>query len=70
MNIYEYNGDGMALGTVIIILANNEEEARKLGEEKMYQMALRPFDIDRVRLVKENIEPHNPSVIWAWNGDY
>jgi hypothetical protein len=76
MKRYEFSAEGYAIGTVIVVLAHNRQEAKKLAlAELRWLHANKP---DQRKLKDETLtdackpEPftHKPQVIYSWDGDY
>ena len=63
---YTYEGDGLALGSVIVVAAEEEEIARPLAEAwaEGHGIASGSLRLDGVARMPQ------PLVVYAWNGDY
>ena len=67
MKIYIHSGEGCALGSEVIVLANNKEEAIKMIRKELDGSSCEDVEIE----IEKEIEVKNESqVLYSWNGFY
>ena len=64
---YEYIGSGLALGSVVVVVAYSESAAQVLAELWCIGHQVEP---ETLILVEPGEEIDFPAVVYGWNGDY
>lgn len=67
MNIYRHEGEGMYIGSTIIVAAASKQTAAKLIREELDASELKNEGLN-IRLVREVTD--KPFIIYSDNGDY
>lgn len=67
LKVYDYAGEGMALGSEAVVIAFSIEEARELVYEQVTPLGLE-FSPEDVKF-REHLS-HQPQVIHFWSGEY
>lgn len=62
--IYKWNGRGVYLGAVVIVLADNKKDAKELIETELNKNRLSLNDSDKIE------EITNSKIIYFYDGDY
>jgi hypothetical protein len=67
MNVYEFRANGVALSSVIIVVANSRATANELAEEWLKEQEL---STESLYLHETNPLPTKSAILYAWDGDY
>ena len=67
MRYYTFRGDGLALGSVIVVRAENLSDARAAAGALMMEWNLDP---ESLRPISDAAETGGTQIVSAWNGDY
>lgn len=70
MKVFEFNGHGLALGSVLVVVAEDEARAWKMAEERALA-ELESWGLDKIdlRLVR-TADFDREGVVHVWDGDY
>ena len=66
MKFYKFHGDGLALGSVVVVMAKRVDQATRIAKKWASENGVDPETLELTN--QEIVEL--PSVVYGWNGDY
>jgi len=65
VSYYTYRGEGRAMGSVVVVAAEDEEIARRFAEAWAEEHGIAPGSLRMARVVRTT----QPVVVFGWDGD-